>query len=165
MSPLSTMAASWGLFPEIPLDSQASIGDIISHTRFPSGISTEDPACIEFLSQSFSYCLSNHASCSSRAGNTWIPKRLLDVSLLPPNSDSVVLVDRDDMEKPIGEQGVRYLTLSYVWGERKPLTLTQASVADMKKGLKLDKLPKCFRDAIKVTRSLGVQYLWIDALW
>ena len=28
----------------------------------------------------------------------------------------------------------------------------------------LDDLPKTFRDAVKVTRGLGIQYLWIDSL-
>lgn len=102
------LVGSWlGTFHDL----HPSVGDILSPTRIPSGIWTEDQTCIEFLSQSLAYCLSNHASCASRKENTWVPKRLLDIGLLPPHSDSIVLVEKDDIEKSIREHVVRYFGL------------------------------------------------------
>ncbi|KAI9729556.1 MAG: hypothetical protein M1834_006752 [Cirrosporium novae-zelandiae] len=47
-----------------------------------------------------------------------------------------------------------YVALSYVWGEVKPEDVS----------LKFEKLPQTIEDAIKVTKGLGKQYLWVDAL-
>ncbi|WJG35087.1 heterokaryon incompatibility protein-domain-containing protein [Fusarium oxysporum Fo47] len=141
-----------------------STDNILRPTRMPSGLSTEDQTCTEFLSQTLSNCLSNHASCAHSQLDAWVPKRLLDVRLNPPYPDSIVLVESNDFQKSVGEHEVRYFTLSHVWGSCRPAMLTQANYADMKKGLRFDELPRCFRDAIKTTRSLGARYLWIDAL-
>ena len=76
-----------------------------------------------------------------------------------------MLVERGDLEKSVENLGVRYFTLSHVWGSHKPVILTLANYADMKKGLRLGQLPRYFRDAIHMTQKLGGRYLWIDALW
>ncbi|EXJ57822.1 uncharacterized protein A1O5_12380 [Cladophialophora psammophila CBS 110553] len=45
------------------------------------------------------------------------------------------------------------------------LTMTAQNLKDMAEGIPADdKLPRVFKDAIKVTRSLKIKYLWIDAL-
>ncbi len=147
-------------------DLDTVIDEIPRATRIPRGTSTEDQTCIEFLSQTLSNCLSTHASCApSRVNSAWVPKRLLDVGLGLPNSGSIVLVEGDDLRASAGEHQVRYLTLSHLWGSCRPATLSKANYGDMKKGVKFAEFPRCFRDAINVTRSLGVRYLWIDALW
>jgi hypothetical protein len=61
----------------------------------------------------------------------------------------------------------KYLALSHRWGaptqHRKFCTLT-SNIEDYKKGIAIDEMPKTFQDAIAITRSLGVPYLWIDSL-
>ncbi|EPE31153.1 hypothetical protein GLAREA_04120 [Glarea lozoyensis ATCC 20868] len=41
---------------------------------------------------------------------------------------------------------------------------TKATLPSMLRGIQLEDIPKTFRVAISVTRQLGYQYLWIDAL-
>ncbi|KAF5676341.1 hypothetical protein FDENT_9510 [Fusarium denticulatum] len=62
---------------------------------------------------------------------------------------------------------VPYLALSYIWGAVKNIRLTQLNLKRLltpgsMEGL--NGLPRTVRDAIELTRKLGVQYLWIDAL-
>lgn len=57
-----------------------------------------------------------------------------------------------------------YLALSYCWGSSQHVTTTRATLADHMKALPMDSLPATLRDAILVTRKLGFQYIWIDAL-
>lgn len=43
-------------------------------------------------------------------------------------------------------------------------TTTSSSLAGRFQGIRLAELPKTFRDAVIITRTLGVRYLWIDSL-
>ncbi|KAE8361379.1 heterokaryon incompatibility protein-domain-containing protein [Aspergillus caelatus] len=60
----------------------------------------------------------------------------------------------------------RYMTLSHCWGQKLDTNAitTRGNLSSRMKGIKLDDLPANFRDAISITRRLGIQYLWIDAL-
>lgn len=58
----------------------------------------------------------------------------------------------------------RYLALSHCWGRHQNLKTEQRTLKARAKGLDLNSLPKTFRDAIRVTQSLGISYLWIDSL-
>ncbi|KAK2605646.1 hypothetical protein N8I77_008470 [Diaporthe amygdali] len=59
----------------------------------------------------------------------------------------------------------QYTALSYCWGGNQPLKTTCANINDLKAGqLLLSHLPQTLVDAVHVTRSLGIQYLWVDAL-
>jgi hypothetical protein len=62
-----------------------------------------------------------------------------------------------------------YVALSHRWGElveedKKRFCTTCENYQRRMKGFSMDDLPKTFKDAIQVTRALGIQYLWIDAL-
>ena len=57
-----------------------------------------------------------------------------------------------------------YATLSYCWGGDQRIVLTRKTYDEFLNGVSLDSLPQTIRDAIKVTRKLGLKYLWIDAL-
>jgi hypothetical protein len=45
-----------------------------------------------------------------------------------------------------------------------PVVLTMENLFSMMQSIDFEELPKTFKDAIKVTRSLGLRYLWIDSL-
>jgi hypothetical protein len=62
-----------------------------------------------------------------------------------------------------GSRG-RYAALSYCWGTSTPFTTQIESYEDRLQGFTLDDLPKTVRDAVVVTRTLGLQFLWVDAL-
>ena len=49
-------------------------------------------------------------------------------------------------------------------GATQPTKTTQANLESHKVRIVEDSLPKTIRDAISVTRNLGIHFLWIDAL-
>jgi hypothetical protein len=67
---------------------------------------------------------------------------------------------------PQGES-LSYVALSYCWGDAQQMEkakTTRANVQDRHRRIELSQLPQTIRDAIEVTRSLGLVYLWVDAL-
>ncbi|KAK8122096.1 HET-domain-containing protein [Apiospora sp. TS-2023a] len=59
-----------------------------------------------------------------------------------------------------------FIALSHCWGGTltKDLITTSANLRSRLRGLPHANLPPSFRDAVTITRALGVRYLWIDAL-
>jgi hypothetical protein len=57
-----------------------------------------------------------------------------------------------------------YTALSHCWGGNITPLLTTTTLATFGKSLPYDELPANFRDAITITRELGIRYLWIDSL-
>ncbi|CAK7244583.1 MAG: hypothetical protein STHCBS139747_006127 [Sporothrix thermara] len=58
-----------------------------------------------------------------------------------------------------------YVALSHCWGGPIKTLLTSKTLDSYAKALPSDKeLPANFRDAMAVTRALGISYLWIDSL-
>jgi hypothetical protein len=59
----------------------------------------------------------------------------------------------------------RYCALSHCWGNPNYLPqLTSENFDDLRKEISLLDLPKTYRDAITIARSLGQRYIWIDSL-
>lgn len=62
-----------------------------------------------------------------------------------------------------------YITLSHCWGnlsdtQKKSFCTSQENLSRRCSGFHVSELPKTFQDAVKVTRALGLSYLWIDSL-
>ena len=87
---------------------------------------------------------------------TPLPTRVLDVGTLQTPGVIRLL-------EPKGRCG-SYLTLSHCWGRLLPLTTTSKTLLVRKEGICSSLLPKTFLDAVSVTRQMGIQYIWIDAL-
>jgi Heterokaryon incompatibility protein (HET) len=102
-----------------------------------------------------------------------LPKRLLDLG------DNIKLVDNVQSDW-------NYAALSYCWGvyelnainlksndtsatttpdflKRFSLT-TSSTISKHMENIPIEVLPKTIRDAIAITRRLGIQYLWVDCL-
>ncbi|KAF2176930.1 HET-domain-containing protein, partial [Zopfia rhizophila CBS 207.26] len=58
----------------------------------------------------------------------------------------------------------KWTALSYCWGTTATLKTTLDTLEEHKKKILLGNLPQTIRDAIMITRSLGIEYLWVDAL-
>lgn len=90
-----------------------------------------------------------------------MPTRLLDVGSASDhgilNVGNVRLVQGEHCKGP-------YAALSYCWGPDRDLILTHDSHAELLAGIDVQTFPGTLRDAIIVTRQIGVQFLWIDAL-
>ncbi|KAK5652630.1 hypothetical protein OQA88_10223 [Cercophora sp. LCS_1] len=97
-------------------------------------------------------CIEDHPECSHRSGP--LPTRAIRVG--------------SDTEEPrlhISEgENAPYIALSHCWGGMSPLTTTSDTLPERLRRIPLRTLPKTFRDAVEITRSLGVEYLWIDSL-
>lgn len=58
-----------------------------------------------------------------------------------------------------------YVALSYVWGQAQKLSITRANKDDLAKdGALVGRVSKTIEDAIALTESLGIPYIWVDAL-
>jgi hypothetical protein len=102
-------------------------------------------------------CRCNHVgTCPSNTGVA-LPSRLIDVG-----DDSIA----PDVRLRISGQGEagEYTALSYCWGGPQPVTATLDKLDSMRQKIVLSDLPQTLQDAIRVTRSVGQRYLWVDAL-
>ncbi|KAF5253701.1 hypothetical protein FANTH_1393 [Fusarium anthophilum] len=88
---------------------------------------------------------------------TTIKSWITDCRLLDLSNGSLVL--REDLG-----QKLRYACLSHCWGKISIVKTTNQTIASFKTEVPLDQLPKTFRDAVDICRSLGITYLWIDSL-
>jgi len=118
-----------------------------------------------FLANALNNCLATHAVCRENSSAEWLPTRLLDVGNPAQISNTVKVVEREDILSRPNSQNISYLTLSHKWGQDKILTLSQKNIEELKHSIPIANLIPCFQDAISVTRRLGFQYIWIDSLW
>ncbi|KAJ3531732.1 hypothetical protein NM208_g8748 [Fusarium decemcellulare] len=92
-----------------------------------------------------------------------LPRRVLDLGPVGEevaDDGPIQLKESYDGEKAI------YATLSYCWGDPNYQYITTKANLDthLSQLPPAHELPKTIADAIKITRHLGLQYLWIDAL-
>ncbi|KAL2065015.1 hypothetical protein VTL71DRAFT_4155 [Oculimacula yallundae] len=98
-------------------------------------------------------CSSNHKNCSITT-RSFFPSRILDVGI---DSALIYLKSSNRFLCP-------YVALSHCWGAGNVLTTTTESLVAMSQGIAISSLSKTFSDAVRITRALGFQYLWIDSL-
>lgn len=102
-------------------------------------------------------CLTDHVLCGVDEPSP-LPTRVLDLGEDVEAEPAQIKL----LEAP--GQKERYISLSHSWGGQQPLTTTTATVNDRKAGIAYSQLPKTFQDAVRITRRLGIRYLWIDSL-
>ena len=70
--------------------------------------------------------------------------------------------------KPVSN--VRYIALSYVWGNVESTNLTSGNMEGLRKPRSLSSgshvvtVPQTIRDAMRLTADLNIRYLWVDCL-
>ncbi|KAH8204060.1 hypothetical protein TruAng_001742 [Truncatella angustata] len=101
-------------------------------------------------------CLENHDSCNRFPESQNKPKRLIYVG---DESRDPFLVDAENINKRI-----KWLSLSYCWGGEPLVKLTKNTMNMLRSGVPLAEFDHTIRDAIIVTRALGIPYIWIDSL-
>lgn len=102
-------------------------------------------------------CRERHTDClrSDELGHE-LPTRVIDVG----TSETAPHLRLHESK---GEKAP-YTTLSHCWGGLIPAITTEANRTVRTDTLAFGDLPQNFRDAIQVTRTLGIRYLWIDSL-
>ena len=99
-------------------------------------------------------CRVNHKFCPSAVPRT-LPKILVNVS--NPDDHHVRLCTNV-------KSNPEYTALSYCWGTTGTVVTQSANLAEFSVSISVLSLPQTLQDGIRVTRSLGFQYLWVDAL-
>ncbi|KAK0619613.1 heterokaryon incompatibility protein-domain-containing protein [Immersiella caudata] len=101
-------------------------------------------------------CFKDHLNCRfSPLEESVSPARLIDVG-------THRLVDTNTLPS---RHGFSYTALSHCWGEGGiPFRTTSSNLDALKAEIPSSSLTPTFRDAILITKSLGIRYLWIDAL-
>ena len=102
-------------------------------------------------------CRNRHRLCRLYMRDT-LPSRILDIQ---DEEGIVKLRENHHQESPSSAQ---YACLSYCWGEDQPEKTTTANISKHKNGILISELPQTIQDAIRVTQSLGVRFLWVDSL-
>ncbi|KAI0512605.1 heterokaryon incompatibility protein-domain-containing protein [Xylaria bambusicola] len=103
------------------------------------------------------HCLANHTRCAPDRQDPWLPSRLIDVGTVKNETVRLVLGSSLDIRSP-------YAALSHRWGRDTTFVLTSAKLAAYQQEITLVEGSSTLRDAIEVTRSLGLQYLWMDSM-
>jgi hypothetical protein len=86
-----------------------------------------------------------------------LPKRIIDIG-------QDLSGDFIRVHEPSRGEKAQYACLSYCWGGPQAIIMTKATLETLKQGVALNTFGKTIRDAVEVTRGLGLRYLWIDAL-
>jgi hypothetical protein len=137
---------------DIPQDEHSSFNDA------QLSLSTGSVGCLRLAKHWLTQCTSKHVECCLPTTQpNVLPTRLIDVEARASFELRLHIVDQND-------SGIRYLTLSHCWGNLDVLTLKAENIGQMMDGFHMRDLPKTFKDAVEITKSLGFRYLWIDAL-
>ncbi|OAA56330.1 Heterokaryon incompatibility [Niveomyces insectorum RCEF 264] len=111
-------------------------------------------------------CRTAHGDDCGAAGEHQPPKlpmRVIDVLATPTSARIVQACDVNNGHSDHGRAD--YVALSHCWGGPIKTLLTTTTAAAFATALPpASALPANFRDAMTVTRALGIRYLWIDSL-
>lgn len=114
----------------------------------------------EFTRRMLQNCQDYHAACRLREPN-WehnLPSRVLSITE-SIHGISVSLAESQGLSG-------RYCALSHCWGpeDKRPLRTNRSNYQGHLASIPWDDLPPLFQDAITLTKSIGISYLWIDSL-
>jgi len=143
--------------------------DLFGRIRIPAcakpvATTTRDPSCWMQVQAWLRECMENHTLCRRRLvlpgcepTTCFNPTRLIDIR----NADSQFLVETKDWSSA---ESIRYVTLSHRWAANQMPKLTRSNIAELMTSIDAKTLPPVFADAIEISRTLEVPYIWIDAL-
>lgn len=125
---------------------------------FPRLPGAKEKLHFQILREWLKNCDTNHhePECQPRE-TSFVPTRLIDVETEGTDTVRLYETKKDDAFK--------YIALSHPWGNKPPYFRSfRRHLEEYKKGIKIESLTATFRDAVRTTRELGLQYLWIDSI-
>jgi hypothetical protein len=140
-----------------------TVGEILPMEELPNDENITPRGLARLLSNSaadfsliqnwINYCRDNHESnCHG------LPRKCVDM----------MLIDVERMRVTRCDSSLRYVCLSYVWGNVKAFHTTKSSLPDLEKEGSLvplgNRLPRTIRDAITLVSTIGERYLWVDSV-
>ncbi|KAH6706503.1 heterokaryon incompatibility protein-domain-containing protein [Leptodontidium sp. MPI-SDFR-AT-0119] len=101
-----------------------------------------------------------HHNCHKACMEKILPSHLIDVA------EHEVDIRIVQTEISAIDNEVRYAALSHCWGssELMPIRTLKANVQNTPYDITYESLSKTFKDAVTITRKLGLRYVWIDSL-
>lgn len=99
-----------------------------------------------------------------------LPSRVIDVGPADGSRHPYLYVPSESSNyAKLPDVSQRYIALSYCWGShlwagKDPQITTTSSLEARKREIRMTDLPQTIRDAVVITRRLGIRYLWVDAL-
>ncbi|KAN0099845.1 Heterokaryon incompatibility protein (HET) domain containing protein [Hyaloscypha variabilis] len=138
----------------VPRDKQIRIG------KYPVGRYQLDPVLESQNNFSIARgwleeCCNTHQSCPFKR-SLELPARVIDVGNLGDEQRLRLVHSHSSTGQ--------YAALSHCWGGLIPKRLLADTLDYFQKDIPFSSLPANFRDAVTITRQLGIKYLWIDAL-
>jgi hypothetical protein len=134
--------------------------------RIPKCISRRnrfDEECVTWAKSRIRECIDEHDH--KPITDPFCPERLIDVQSRPIK---LVLTDSITPNSEHGNSNLSYAALSYCWGSAMEasdqLTCTTHSLPLRLSAINDQELSPVLSDAISVTRSLSIPYLWVDSL-
>lgn len=118
----------------------------------PLSEDSSSEGCFENGSRWLRTCLETHDGCPKQVSP--LLSRVVDVG--SDTRDPFLYISN-------GEYG-SWLALSHCWGPKPILRTTFDTLCPFSQRIPIKDLPQTFTDAIKITRQLGYQYIWIDSL-
>jgi len=103
--------------------------------------------------------------CREWHGN-WHQRKYYDIPDHPRTMPSFKVIDVQKQCLISLPEGEEYVALSYVWGSTNNVLTTTANFEKFstERAFEGMDLPKTIRDAIDLTRNLGLSYIWTDSL-
>jgi hypothetical protein len=121
----------------------------------PLNYHTNNAIVLKEILKRLKVCQERHF-CSNNSVSD-LPTRVIDVGSTTSKKAPHLHISRRE------EKGC-YAALSYCWGGPQRVTTTSGSMHSHKKSIPISTLPRTIKDAINITKKLGLRYLWIDAL-
>ncbi|KAK4172119.1 heterokaryon incompatibility protein-domain-containing protein [Triangularia setosa] len=138
----------------------------------PTLLPTTSLAYFDLLADWLKDCDTNHPDCYLKGGpvqkRAILPTRVLDLGTAKDTASRPSIWLRLSDSLALKREDTRYIALSHPWGESHQhdhFSTTATNVSSrLTAGIAISRLPKTFRDAVTITRALGIRYLWIDSL-
>ena len=117
------------------------------------------------MQSKLAHCYENHEDCKSLGREKSRPKRLLKID---DSGDTLKILLLETVDT-----SYKYVALSRCWGPNydaagKPNMIPRTTKVNLdrhqSRGLSGPSLTRTFRDALDVTRKLGIEYIWINSL-
>lgn len=109
-------------------------------------------------------CHAYHFDCMQDGATRELPTRLLDVGASPHHEEPRLIVTAERLEL-LDSTHPPYAALSHCWGTQgAPLKTESDSLSDRMTSIPLSSMPRTYQDAVRLTRLLGIRFLWIDSL-
>ena len=155
-----TMSVSWTLptpFTNAAKSNESEFHGCRFHSLVQNDSSTGSFSNMQLASLWLNTCTMHHSQCAVTkpfGQFSKLPTRVLDVS----DPHAPFLYETQNHQFGI------YVALSYAWGDAPRVVTLQSNRTAFQQRIPVATLPRTFQDAIFVTHSLRITYLWIDAL-